>query len=112
MELYTMNENEMAHAKATGARFVRITPTETYKANQAREVVLGFAVTVDNGNDERVLARFAYESDALNFARASFAGDNGGDYTVYDSENGFSAFSMGERWVNISEGARTEGFNG
>lgn len=74
---------------------------------------LAYRVTVDNGDTERTLALFDYESDALLFARAYFAGDNGGNVTVYNlATNRISAFSFGDKWTNVSEGARTEGFNG
>lgn len=61
----------------------------------------------------RTLAQFSYESDALTFARAYFAGDNGGDVLVQNSDtNKISACSSGGTWCDLSEGARTQGFNG
>lgn len=86
-------------------------------ATPARHVArLAYEVVVDNGDTARILATFAFESDALLFARAYFAGDNGGDVTVYDNtQSGIEricAFSFGDKWSNISEGANTDGFNG
>lgn len=72
-----------------------------------------YRVTVNNGHTERTLAIFDYESDALMFARAYFAGDNGGDVTVYNSNtNNISAFSFGNQWTNISKSTQTKSYNG
>ncbi len=77
------------------------------------EKKLPYVVAVFTGDKIIILGKFSYESDALLFGRAYFAGANGGSVFIQNNEtNAISAMGIGETWTNISEGANTDGFNG
>jgi hypothetical protein len=75
---------------------------------------LAYTVTISHdGYNTRVLASFSYESDALMFARAFFNdGQNGGNLNVLNGFGGLCAYTHRGEFINVSEGAQTDGFNG